>query len=168
MPGFFDSISMFFIYGFMGWVIEVVYNGISDGKFINRGFLNGPICPMYGIGFYGVIIILTPFLNNFTMLFFGSMAITTLVELIAGIVLYKVFQLRWWDYSQFKFNLKGFICLRFSIYWGIACTLGLRVIQPAVLREWCVDWMRRVPRHEGMPNLLPRAMGHFAPRMFDF
>ena len=134
MPGVLDSISMFFIYGFMGWVIEVVYYGISGGKFINRGFLNGPICPLYGNGFYGVIIILTPFLNNFTMLFFGSMAITTLVELIAGIVLYKVFQLRWWDYSQLKFNLKGFICLRFSIYWGIACTLGLRVIQPAVMR----------------------------------
>ena len=86
-----DSIAMFFIYAFVGWVVEVIYYGIIEGKFVNRGFLNGPLCPVYGFGFYGVIIALTPVEDNFPMLFFGSMLITTIVEFLAGFILYKVF-----------------------------------------------------------------------------
>ena len=124
---------MFFIYAFIGWNIEVIYYGITEGKFVNRGFLSGPLCPVYGLGFYAVIWALLPFQDNVVMLFFGSMLITTFVEFWAGFILYKLFNLRWWDYSNYKFNIKGFICPQFSIYWGIACLLGLKVLHPTVL-----------------------------------
>ena len=131
--GFVDSLGMFFIYAFIGWIIEVIYYGLTEGRFINRGFLNGPLCPVYGVGFYAVILVLLRIQDNFPLLFFGSMLITTTIEFLAGLILYKLFNLRWWDYSNYKFNLKGFICVQFSIYWGIACTLGMKVLHPMVL-----------------------------------
>ena len=128
------SLMMFFIYGFIGWVVEVIYYGITEGKFINRGFLNGALCPVYGIGFYCVIWFFRPIMDSFPMLFFGSAIVCTTVELIAGAVLYAIFHLRWWDYSDYRLNFKGFICLRFAIYWGIACSLGMYMLHPAVLK----------------------------------
>ena len=128
------SLMMFFIYGFIGWVVEVIYYGITEGKFINRGFLNGALCPVYGIGFYCVIWFFRPIMDSFPMLFFGSAIVCTTVELIAGAILYAIFHLRWWDYSDYRLNFKGFICLRFAIYWGIACSLGMYMLHPAVLK----------------------------------
>lgn len=133
LPFPFDvSLFMFFIYSVIGWIVEVCYYGITEGKFINRGFLFGPMCPVYGIGFYGVIWFFLPLRDNFPALFFGSAIICTIVELLAGVILYSIFHLRWWDYSDYKFNFKGFICVRFTIYWGIACSLGIHVLHPAV------------------------------------
>ena len=139
-----ETLLMFFIYGFIGWIVEVIYYGITEGKFINRGFLNGAICPVYGIGFYCVIWLFRPYLNSFPILFFGSAAVCTIVELIAGALLYAIFHLRWWDYSEYKFNLHGFICLRFSIYWGIACSLGMYMLHPAVMAF--IHWMSPLAR----------------------
>lgn len=139
---FVDSFSMFYIYAFMGWILEVIYYGIDEGHFVNRGFLNGPLCPVYGIGFYGVLLILEKIKFNFFLLFFGSMVICTFVEFWAGYILYKLFKLRWWDYRDEKLNLWGFICPKFSLYWGIACSMGVYVIHPSVL--WVLhripDW----------------------------
>lgn len=129
-----NSLMMFFIYSFIGWIIEVIYYGITEGKFINRGFLCGPICPVYGIGFYLGIWLFNPLRRNFFIIFFGTAAAATVVELIAGFMLYQIFKLRWWDYSDYKLNVGGYICLRFTIYWGIACSLGLYVLHPAVKR----------------------------------
>jgi len=128
-----DSYCMFFIYAFLGWILEVIYYGIDEGRFINRGFLNGPLCPVYGIGFYGVILILEKIKFNFFLLFFGSMAICTFVEFWAGYILFKIFKMRWWDYTDEKLNLWGFICPKFSLYWGIACSFGIYVLHPSVL-----------------------------------
>lgn len=130
---FVDSMIMFYIYGFIGWIVEVIYYGVTEEKFINRGFLNGPHCPVYGIGFYGVIWFFRRFIHNFPLLFFGSAFIATAVELIAGVVLYWIFHMRWWDYSEYKFNFHGFICLRFFIYWGLACSLGMYMLHPSVM-----------------------------------
>ena len=130
---FVDAYCMFFIYAFIGWVVEVVYYGLDEGRFINRGFLNGPLCPVYGIGFYGVILLLERLSNNFFLLFFGSMIICTFVEFWAGFILYRLFKLRWWDYRDEKYNFMGFICPKFSLYWGIACSLGIFVLHPTVL-----------------------------------
>ncbi len=130
---FIDAYCMFFIYAFIGWVVEVVYYGLEEGRFINRGFLNGPLCPVYGIGFYGVILLLERFSHNFILLFFGSMIICTFVEFWAGFILYRIFKLRWWDYRDEKYNFMGFICPKFSLYWGIACSLGILVLHPTVL-----------------------------------
>ena len=133
---FLESYLMFFIYSFVGWVIEVVYYGITEGKFINRGFLAGPLCPVYGLGFYAAIWIFEPFKGSFFIIFFGMAAACTIVELIAGIILYHTFHMRWWDYTDYKLNFKGYICLRFSIYWGIAASLGIYVLHPTV--KWLI------------------------------
>lgn len=133
---FVESYLMFFIYSFVGWVIEVIYYGITEGKFINRGFLAGPLCPVYGLGFYAAIWIFEPFKDNFIILFFGMATACTIVELIAGFILYHAFHMRWWDYSDYKLNLGGYICLRFFIYWGIAASLGMYVPHPTV--KWLI------------------------------
>ena len=133
---FIESYMMFFIYSFIGWVIEVIYYGITEGKFINRGFLAGPLCPVYGLGFYAAIWFFEPFTNNFMIIFFGMAAACTIVELIAGIILYRTFHMRWWDYSDYKLNFRGYICLRFTIYWGIAASLGIYVLHPIV--KWII------------------------------
>lgn len=140
-----NSLMMFFIYSFLGWILEVIYYGITEGKFINRGFLCGPICPVYGIGFYLGIWLFNPLRRNFFIIFFGTAAAATFVELIAGVLLYHIFKLRWWDYSDYKLNLRGYICLRFFIYWGIACSLGIYVLHPAVKR--LIEMWPRVPLH---------------------
>ncbi len=141
---FVDSYCMFFIYAFLGWILEVIYYGIDEGRFINRGFLNGPLCPVYGVGFYGVILILEKIKFNFFLLFFGSMIICTFVEFWAGFILFKIFKMRWWDYTDEKLNLWGFICPKFSLYWGIACSFGIYVLHPSVL--WLLnktpDWLQ--------------------------
>ena len=134
---FAESYLMFFIYSFVGWIIEVIYYGITEGKFINRGFLAGPLCPVYGLGFYAAIWIFEPFKDNFMIIIFGMAAACTIVELIAGVILFHMFHMRWWDYSDYKLNFKGYICLRFFIYWGIAASLGIYVLHPAV--KWLIS-----------------------------
>ena len=134
---FVESLLMFFIYSFVGWVVEVVYYGITEGKFINRGFLAGPLCPVYGLGFYAAIWIFEPLRNNFFIIFFGMATACTIVELIAGVILYHTFHMRWWDYSDYKLNFRGYICLRFFIYWGIAASLGIYVLHPTV--KWLIE-----------------------------
>ena len=133
---FVESLLMFFIYSFVGWVVEVVYYGITEGKFINRGFLAGPLCPVYGLGFYAAIWIFEPLRNHFFIIFFGMATACTIVELIAGVILYHTFHMRWWDYSDYKLNFRGYICLRFFIYWGIAASLGIYVLHPTV--KWLI------------------------------
>ena len=140
-----DSLAMFFIYSFVGWIVEVIYYGITEGKFINRGFLCGPICPVYGLGFYLGIWLFNPLRSNFFVIFFGTAAAATFVELIAGVLLYHIFKLRWWDYSDYKLNFRGYICLRFFIYWGIACSLGIYVLHPVVTR--LIEMWPKVPLH---------------------
>ncbi|MBR6960694.1 MAG: putative ABC transporter permease [Clostridiales bacterium] len=134
-----DSLLMFFIYSFIGWVIEVIYYGVTEGHFINRGFLNGPLCPVYGIGFYCALWFFEPLKSSVSVIFYGSAVCCTVVELIAGVILYQAFHLRWWDYTDYAMNFKGFICFRFGIYWDIAGSLGVYLLHPAVLRV--VGWL---------------------------
>ena len=99
--------------------MEVAYAAITTRELVNRGFLNGPICPIYGCGMTVMIAVLGRFTmpssdmawyQNVLVAFFGGMVITTLVELVGGFILYKMFHTRWWDYSMYRFNLGGFIC----------------------------------------------------------
>ncbi len=122
----------FLIYAFLGWVMEVIFHAVVVGKIINRGFLNGPICPIYGVGMIGVLTLFTPLEEYPVLLYGGSILFATLVELIGGYVLLKLFHLRWWDYSDEPFNLGGFICLRFSIAWGICIVFVLKIIHPVI------------------------------------
>lgn len=129
---FYEIIWMFTIYSFLGWCVEVSFAACKTGKFVNRGFLNGPVCPIYGFGATIVIVCLSPILDNIFILFIGSVLLTSILELITGFLLEKIFQQKWWDYSNAKFNIGGYICLRFSVIWGVACTFTLKIVQPLV------------------------------------
>lgn len=122
----------FFIYGFLGWCMEVIYAASCHGKFVNRGFLNGPSCPIYGFGMVVVVWCLTPLKENVLVLFLGSVLLTTLIELVTGFCLERFFHNQWWDYSNIPFNFHGYICLKFSLLWGIACTMVMDIVHPAV------------------------------------
>ena len=124
---------IFFVYAFLGWCSEVSYAALHTGKFVNRGFLNGPVCPIYGVGVLVVLWVLEPLENNILLLFLGSVVLTSLLEWLTGFVLEKLFHQRWWDYSGEPFNLGGYICLRFSVAWGLACLFVLKIIHPSIL-----------------------------------
>ena len=121
---------LFFIYAFFGWCVEVVFHAVSQGKFVNRGFLNGPICPIYGFGVLIVVLCLEPIKDNILLLFLGSVLLTSALEFLTGFVLEKFFNDKWWDYSKEPLNIHGYICLRFSLAWGLACLLIVDVIYP--------------------------------------
>jgi len=113
--------------------VEVIYAALKEGKFINRGFLNGPLCPIYGFGVIAVVNFLKPVQNNLFFLFFGSVFIASAIELTAGFVLEKIFCQKWWDYSEVPFNIGGYICPLFSMMWGIACLVIANQIHPLIV-----------------------------------
>ena len=124
---------IFFIYAFLGWCTEVSYAALVTGTFVNRGFLNGPVCPIYGFGVVIVLTCLTPLAGSLPLLFLGSVVLTSALEWLTGFALEKLFHQRWWDYSDEPFNLSGYICLRFSIAWGLACMFVVKLLHPTVL-----------------------------------
>ncbi len=122
----------FFIYSFLGWCIEVVYSGLTTRKFINRGFFNGPLCPIYGFGVIAIVNLLDPVKNNLFLLFFGSVFIASIIELLTGFILEKLFHQKWWDYSDLPFNIGGYISPLFSLMWGLACLVVVDRIHPMI------------------------------------
>ena len=140
---------IFFIYAFLGWCTEVSYAALVTGKFVNRGFLNGPVCPVYGFGVVIVLAGLSPLEDNLLLLFLGSLVLTSALEWLTGFVLEKLFHQRWWDYSDQPFNLSGYVCLRFSVAWGFACLFVLKLLHPTVLL-----FIRLIPRPLGLALLV--------------
>lgn len=121
------------VYSCLGWCSEVAFAALRRGCFVNRGFLNGPVCPIYGFGVLIVLLILEPMKEQLALLFFGSMVLTSALEFLVGFALERFFHDKWWDYSQNPFNIKGYVCLEFSIIWGIACVLVVDVIHPLIM-----------------------------------
>ena len=129
---FYETAWVIFIYSFLGWCAEVVFAACRRGIFVNRGFLNGPVCPIYGFGVALVLGLLESVKSSFLLLFFGSMLLTTALEFIIGFIMESFFHDKWWDYSNNPFNIKGYVCLEFSIIWGLACVLVVDVIHPLI------------------------------------
>lgn len=124
---------IFFIaYSILGWILEVIYHIFSVKKLINRGFLHGPICPIYGSGAVVMILCLTPLIDNTIYLFVGGFILATVLEYITGYVLELAFDTKWWDYTYEKFNIKGYVCLKFSLLWGLVAVFMMRVLQPKI------------------------------------
>lgn len=142
----YDLCMYFFIYGFLGWVIEVAFHAASQHKLVNRGFLNGAICPIYGVGMVIMIVLLEPLKNNILLLFVGSFILCSVLEFITGFVLERIFHHRWWDYSDEKFNIRGYICLRFSLCWGAAGVVAIKVIHQSIsdLVGWMPDAVQKM------------------------
>ena len=122
----------FFIYAFLGWCAEVIYATVNSRKFVNRGFLNGPVCPIYGFGVVIIIICLTPLKDNIILSYIGSVVLISSLELLTGWLLEKSFHQKWWDYADMPFNINGYICLKFSLMWGLVCLVILNMIHPII------------------------------------
>lgn len=108
----------FVAYSVLGWFVESVYMSICNKKLTNRGFVRGPMCPIYGFGALTVFFILRPYSENPVRLFFMGMFLATTLEFITARIMQRVFGEIWWDYQEKSFNYKGIICLESSIAWG--------------------------------------------------
>jgi len=133
MNNFWVLFLVFTVYSFLGWLTESIFCSIPEGKFINRGFLTGPFCPIYGVGAVLVISVLSPFKENMITLYAAGVIITSLLEYITGFALEKVFHTTYWDYSAHRFNLHGRVCLQNSLLFGVMCVVGILYIHPIVL-----------------------------------
>ena len=134
----YEVLWIFVIYACLGWCTEVAYAGLSKGEFVNRGFLNGPYCPIYGMGVLIVIAVLTPLKENMLVLFVGSFFLTSILEYLTGLILEKVFGNKWWDYSDIPFNIQGYVCLKFSVFWGLGCMFIMDTVHPIIYKT--IQW----------------------------
>lgn len=125
---------IFIMFSFIGWVSEVIYVGVTSAhKFVNRGFLHGPLCPVYGFG--GVVILMLPssLYKTWIPLFFASMILCTIVEYFVSWLMEKLFHTRWWDYSHYKIQLNGRICLLNSVLFGFLGVAVIHFVYPLIL-----------------------------------
>lgn len=124
----------FSIYSFLGWICEVIYCSIPVKKFINRGFLNGPVCPVYGFGALFVIYIMGWLnIDSPILIFIFGGVIASIIEFIADILLEYVFHTRLWNYSNRKFNIKGRVCLLNSTLFATLSLVLLEIIHPLIV-----------------------------------
>lgn len=124
----------FAAYSFLGWCCECLYCACCDRKWVNRGFLNGPVCPVYGFGAVTVVALLTPFADSLPLLFLTGMAAASLLEYITAWLMETLFHAKWWDYSDYPFNLHGRVCLRNSLMFGVLSIAAMKLIHPAAVR----------------------------------
>ena len=127
-----NLIILFFIYSFIGWFIEVLEGVINRKDLVNRGFLIGPLCPIYGFGAIIMIKILTKYQNNYLLVFLLGALICSLLEYFASLILEKIFNTRWWDYRDKKIHINGRICLEVMILFGIGSLVLMGIMNPIV------------------------------------
>lgn len=132
LTAIYEAMAFFFIYGVLGWCVEVAYAAVKQGEFVNRGFLNGPICPIYGVGVVSVIYCLGEVKGNLAVLYAASVVLVTVIEGITGFVMDKLFHHKWWDYSNQPLNIGGYVCMVFSLIWGVFCVFIVKVFQPVI------------------------------------
>lgn len=135
MEEFLNMFSYFILYSIIGWILELIWRSlIEEKKFVKEtGFLIGPWCPIYGVGALMIIYLLNDYQNDAFGLFIISMVMCTILEYITSYVMEKMFGRRWWDYSQYKFNINGRICLLNTLAFGIAAVLLIMVFHPFVV-----------------------------------
>lgn len=125
---------LFMIYSFIGWFIEVVDNKIEDKKFVNRGFLIGPYCPIYGAGGVLIMLILKKYMDDTLVLFILSVVLCASLEYLGSFLMEKLFKIRWWDYSYYRFNINGRICLETMWVFGVLAVLIMKVFNPPIIK----------------------------------
>lgn len=125
---------LFIIYSFLGWCMEMVVCYISTKEWVNRGFLIGPICPIYGCGCLLMILLLEKYLKDPFVLFVMAMLLCSLLEYFTSYLMEKLFKARWWDYSHKKYNINGRICLDNILAFGILGLLMMYLINPFVAK----------------------------------
>ncbi|MEQ7179686.1 putative ABC transporter permease [Enterococcus thailandicus] len=133
MTEFIRVVLLFFIYSFVGWLWETVYCSIKAKHFVYRGFLVGPITPIYGFGILGVLYFIEPFQSNLVLLYVLSTVLVTILEYLTSFGLEKLFHATWWDYHDVPLNINGRVALPVSLFWGVGCVLIVKVIHPHIL-----------------------------------
>ena len=123
---------LFFFYCFCGWVWESCYVSAKQRHWVNRGFLHGPLLPIYGSGAIIILFATLPVADNFWLVYFLGMLAATALEYVVGAVMEQLFKVRYWDYTKQPFNLHGYICLTSSIAWGFFSDLLIYVIHPPI------------------------------------
>lgn len=132
MQSFVYLIAFFIVYSFLGWTLESVTKTISQKKFVNSGFLFGPFCPIYGSGAVAMILILNSYQGNYITIFILSFFIFSVWEYFVGWLLEKIFHTKYWDYSYYKFQIKGRVCLVNSLTWGVLGVAFVEIIHPVI------------------------------------
>ena len=136
---------LFFFYCFCGWVWESCYVSVCQRRWVNRGFLRGPLLPIYGSGAIIILFVTLPVAGNLWLVWLLGMLAATALEYVTGAAMEALFKVRYWDYSKQKFNLNGHICLSSSIAWGFFSILLVKFIHPPIGRlltdvpSWLVD-----------------------------
>ena len=127
-------LAFFYLYCFFGWCFESSYVSLHAKHFVNRGFLRGPVLPLYGSGGIMMLMISSVFPGQYVSMFFLGMICATVLEYVTGVVMERIFKVRYWDYSGKKFNFGGYICLESSIAWGVLTVIFTTVINKPVER----------------------------------
>ena len=122
----------FLIYSFIGFLLETIYVYLMDGELKERGFLFGPIIPLYGFGAMAIISFLSSYHNQIFELFIYGFLLTSILEYITSYVMEKMFDMRWWDYSERKFNIHGRVCLRNSFMFGFLSVILIQWVHPLI------------------------------------
>lgn len=122
----------FFIYCFLGWCIESTFVSIKSKKWVNRGFISGPFLPLYGSGAICVLFTSLPFQQMWLLVYLAGAVSATILEYVTGVCMEMLFKVRYWDYSNQKFNFQGHICLSSTLAWGAITVLLIYVIHPPV------------------------------------
>lgn len=122
----------FFIYSIFGWVLESVYKTIYEKRWVNSGFLHGPLCPIYGTGAIMMILFLSSFKNNIFLLFLVGFIVLSIWEYFVGWLLETLFNTKYWDYTNNKCNIKGRVCLFNSVIWGLLGVIFVGFIHPLI------------------------------------
>lgn len=136
LPTHFDFYALvyyFFIYSFLGWVMESTLNTVKQNFFINRGFLLGPYCPIYGVSMCTLYLLCFSLREHHFLVFISGMFFSTLLEYLTGHFMEKLFHTKWWDYSHFRYNFHGQICLHISVVWGFLSLLFISYIHPTIM-----------------------------------
>lgn len=124
---------LFLIYSIIGWLIEVVNVSWIEKRFVNRGFLMGPYCPIYGVGGLLCYLLLRKYLDDSLALFMMSISIFSILEYVTSYLMEKLFKARWWDYSNKKYNINGRICLETMIPFGLLGCFAMYVLNPILI-----------------------------------
>jgi len=122
----------FILYSFMGWVMETCYCSILERRLVPRGFLYGPICPIYGGGVTLMILFFTPLKKNLVLFYAVAVVVMTSWEYFVGWLLEVTTHVKYWDYSQYRFNLKGRVCLWVALTWGVLSYLVIFFLHPPI------------------------------------
>ena len=130
---FLEYFLVFLIYSFIGWMMEVILTLIREKRFVDRGFLLGPYCPIYGYGMLLIIFLLRNYTDNFLVLFILSMVICLVLEYFTSYFMEVIFNARWWDYSNKKYNINGRICLEYGVLFGIGGCLIMYIVHPFIM-----------------------------------